>query len=269
MTTLIVTNDKGGTAKPLPMVYVPPDRQRDETTLATFAEGSGLNGPFLADLLSDYLQHERCGVALYASLAGRTALNALRAGYERFGEQTENHVRVLEELITTLGGDPLYVSPAARATCKTGTALVEGTFILAGSVDAVTQELVMLDAVLLAEARDHANWQFLAQLAELASGAAAEALVAAVAEVQPDEDEHLGWAGDTRSAMALALAESPAVMPDEQLIALEEALGQVPGTSVRAEATKAELYEQAQEEDIPGRSTMTKEELAEALTEET
>jgi hypothetical protein len=39
-------------------------------------------------------------------------------------------VEVLEELIAELGGDPGYVSPAARATEKAGSALLESTFLL-------------------------------------------------------------------------------------------------------------------------------------------
>jgi hemerythrin-like domain-containing protein len=38
--------------------------------------------------------------------------------------------------------------------------------------------------------------------------------------------------------------------------------------SSSGEATKAELYELAKEQDVPGRSTMTKDELASAVTEE-
>ena len=45
-------------------------------------------------------------------------------------------MRLLEELITgATGGDPQYVSPAARATEKAGAGLVESTYLLAGSVD--------------------------------------------------------------------------------------------------------------------------------------
>jgi hemerythrin superfamily protein len=39
------------------------------------------------------------------------------------------------------------------------------------------------------------------------------------------------------------------------------------GEAVPADATKTELYEQAKDLDVPGRSKMTKEELAEAVTE--
>ena len=75
-------------------------------------------------------------------------------------------VAILDQLIADLGRDPGYVSPAARAPEKAGTALLESTFLLGGSVDLLTQELVMLDAVLLAEGKDHANWSCLAGMVE-------------------------------------------------------------------------------------------------------
>jgi hypothetical protein len=76
----------------------------------------------------------------------------------------------------------------------------------------MTQELVMLDAVLLAEAKDRANWVCLATLAEsLPDGDARAAFTDAVNQVLPQEDEHLGWASDTRCTMISAQARSRAV----------------------------------------------------------
>lgn len=95
-----------------------------------------------------------------------------------------------------------YVSPAGRATEKSGIGLLESTFLLAGSVDLMTQELVMLDAVLLAEAKDHANWSCLAAMVEdLPGGDERDALQLAVDDVEVQEDEHLQWARDMRCSM--------------------------------------------------------------------
>ncbi len=93
-----------------------------------------------------------------------------------------------------------------------GAATLEATFLLGGSVDVMTQELVMLDAVMLAEARDHANWSFLSQLvAEVPDGPAKEALASAVGQVEPQEDNHLGWAQETRGKMMMLQAKSKAM----------------------------------------------------------
>jgi hypothetical protein len=53
----------------------------------------------------------------------------------------------------------------ARATEKAASGLLESTFLIDRSVDQLTAELVMLEAVMLAEAKDRANWMLLAEVA--------------------------------------------------------------------------------------------------------
>src|SRR5918994_4952790 len=209
MPTITPTAATGARSVPQEMTVVDPARTLAAEEKAAFLEGTGLNGPFVADLLSDMLAHERCGAHLYRSVQQRTNNPVLEERYRHFGEETVQHVAILEQLITELGGDPAYVSPGARATEKAGTGLLESTFLLGGSVDLLTQEQVMLDAVLLAEAKDHANWSCLAAMVEdLPEGDAREALEAAVEEVEVHEDEHLRWAQDTRCRMISLQATS-------------------------------------------------------------
>jgi len=222
MATLTPTTASGATAAVGPMVYVDPARVHPPTTFEELIGDSGLNGPFIADLLSDMLAHERAGSHLYRSVHGRTLNPVLESQYEHFGEETQEHVATLEDLIATLGGDPQYVSAAARATEKSGTGLVESTYLLGGSVDALTRELVMLEAVFLAEAKDHANWEGLGQLAPLLPDAARDPVAAAVEKVKTQEDEHLTWARKTRGQLVMLQAETPApppaITPPDELI---------------------------------------------------
>lgn len=212
MPTLIPTADTGATSEPSGLTHVDPARLLLPTEKDEFLAGSGLNGPFVADLLSDMTAHERGGAALYRSVGGRTHNPMLKQQYEHFEHQTIEHVEVLETLIARLGGDPGYVSPSARATERAGLSLVESTFLLGGSVDLVTQELVMLDAVLLAEAKDHANWSGLSQLvAEFPEGETRNAVQEAVDRVEPEEEEHIGWAQHTRAKLISAQVRSGAM----------------------------------------------------------
>jgi rubrerythrin len=256
--TTVVTKATGGTAKPVGVLYIEPDRQVPDAGSDTALVETGLEPAFTADLLSACLAHERCGVHLYRSVAARTTIDSLRERYERFGEETLEHVRLLEELITSTGGDPSYVSPSARATEKAGAGLVEGTYLLDGSVDADTAELAMLEAVALAETKDHANWELLAQLATAMSEGDVRAQLEAVSrEVLGQENEHLTWARDTRTQMLFGLATGGAAAPGpEEVIDLRS-------------MTKDELYATAQDLEIEGRSRMTKDELARAVSEQT
>lgn len=211
MPILTPTAAAGARSVPQEMTYVDPVRQVVPDELDEFLADTDLNGPFVADLLSDMLAHERCGAQLYRSLAGRTNNPLLKRQYEHFGDETVEHVAILEQLVDRLGGVPGYVSPAARATTRAGTGLLESTFLLTGSVDLMTQELVMLDAVLLAEAKDHANWSGLSKLAAgIPEGDVRDAFTEAVEQVEPQEDEHLSWATETRTKMIAVQATSRA-----------------------------------------------------------
>ena len=257
--TTVVTKATGGTAKPVGVLYIEPDLQMPGGKSTTALTDTGLDPAFTADLLSACLVHERCGVHLYRSVAARTTIEALRERYEHFGEETLEHVRLLEELIIATGGNPMYVSPSARATEKAGAGLVEATYLLDGSIDPTTAELAMLEAVVLAETKDHDNWELLAQLASAMNpGDVRTHLEAVSGEVLAQEEEHVTWARDARAQMLFGLATGGAPMPEpaDEVIDLSA-------------ATKDDLYAKAQELEIEGRSRMTKDELVQAVSEKT
>src|SRR4051812_30533526 len=161
MTILFPTKDKGATTKPATMVYAEPTQLVTDDMLRDQLPDLGMNTAFVADILSAMLTHERCGRHLYRSVEGRTNNPVLQAKYREFGQETERHAEILEQLIAQMGGNPSYVSPAARAVEGMDSKLVESTFMLSGSVDLMTAEMAMLDAVFLAESADHANWKAL------------------------------------------------------------------------------------------------------------
>jgi rubrerythrin len=261
--TVVVTRAVGATAKPVGLLYVEPELQMADAGSGTALEQTGLDPARMADLMSACVAHERCGVHLYRSVAGRTTMDDLRAQYEHFGEETLEHVRILEELIAGAGGDPHYVSPSARATEKAAAGLLESTYMLEGSVDPMTAELAMVEAVVLAETKDHGNWQLLALLAaQMQPGDVRTQLEAAVDTVLAQEEEHSGWAAMARTRMLFA-AITGGLEPPE--------VTEVRGDAVLdlSSMTKDELYTRAQELDIEGRSQMTKDELAAAVSEQT
>jgi rubrerythrin len=258
--TIVVTNGTGGTAQPVGAVYIPPDRQVPDAGSNTALRETGLDAAFVADLMSACLAHERCGAHLYRSVAGRTGDAELRSQYEHFGEETRQHVEKLEQLVVAAGGDPQYVSAAARATEKAGAGLLESTYLLSGSVDPMTAELVMLEAVMLAEAKDHGNWELLAQLAAaMADGDLRRNMETVASEVLAQEEDHYTWARDTRAQLLLSLAGAATAVGESSPSEVSADM---------AERSRDELYAEAQALGIPGRSRMTKEELRAALDEQ-
>jgi rubrerythrin len=202
---LTPTKDKGATALPNDVLYADPAAEVTEDSLRSqLAAVQGVDPVFLADVLSGYLQHERCGTHLYRSVAGRTANPVLKAKFEEFGAQTRRHVEILETLIGAAGGNPAFVSPMARASEAMDTKLLESTFLGSGALDPLTADMAMLDAVFIAESVDHANWEAMGKIAQqLDEGELRTAFEEAVGVVEAQEDEHLGWARDMRTKMTM------------------------------------------------------------------
>jgi rubrerythrin len=229
MSILTPTKDKGATALPNDMLYVDPQSRVDEDMLRTqLSAVQGVDPVFLANVLSGYLQHERCGTHLYRSVAGRTANPVLKAKFEEYGAQTRRHVEILETLIGAAGGNPAFVSPMARAIEAMDSKLLESTFLGSGALDPLTADMAMLDAVFIAESVDHANWEAMGKIAEqLDDGEIKTAFLEAVAEVEQQEDEHLGWARDMRSKMTMLQLD--ASMVAKGMAKMEEIVAKLKG----------------------------------------
>lgn len=254
----LTTKATGGKAPLMTTATVTaPDAAMPPQLLEAFLAGTGLNGPFLADLLSSFLAHEQGGLHLYRTAAGLTFDPTLREKYEEFGEETHRHIAIFEELITRLGGDPGYVSPAARLVEAMGAKIAEAAVMFPDGAHQEARELALLEAVVLAETKCHADWSFIQQLTDaLPDSDAKNAFAWAVGEVGDQEDEHVGWTSSAWTNLVMARATNgqlPFAEPDPQ-----------PSPS---DLTKDELYQQAVDADIPGRSKMNKEELATAIEE--
>ena len=189
-----VTNDVGGKTVPTAMTVVSPEQEMPIEVLREFAAGAGVDGRAFADLLSAFVAHERDGVHLYRAAAERTTNEEWRRRYEEFGVERAGHVQVYEELIERLGGDPAYVSPAARMMTYCNSKLLESALI-SGSVTPELVELADLESVLTSETNCHRNWELLGDLIErMPEGQVRGALADAVEQVEDDADKHLAWA---------------------------------------------------------------------------
>ena len=224
MTTLTPTKENGATTKGTEVIYTEPGRRMTEEMLPPLLVGSGLNAEFVTDLLSAVLTHERCGTHLYRTVAERTNNPMLKNQYVEFGRETERHAALCEQLVTTLGGNPNYVSPMARAVQGMDTKLLESTFLTSGGLDLMTQETAMLDAVIIAETVDHGHWELMEKMRDgLPEGELREAFSVAVDEVGPEEDEHLLWAKTTKERMVMMQATSSTMasmgMKAEEMVA--------------------------------------------------
>jgi ferritin-like metal-binding protein YciE len=153
--------------------------------------------PQLKELLLQSLEHERGGVKVYET-ALRCATNPqLKRHWGEYLEQTRNHVRVLMQTCNRLRIDPETASHGCKIVKALGTALVEAMELAQKGGDAAAAEIVACECVVLAETKDHLDWELIAACSKEAEGDEQEALREAAEEVEEQEDEHLyhtkGW----------------------------------------------------------------------------
>jgi len=151
----------------------------------------------LQELLLQSLAHERGGVKVYETALQCARNQDLKEEFSRYHQQTKKHVSILEQLCQSLKIDPSQQTPGVKVVDSLGRALVEAMELAlsAGKPDAA--EIVACECVVLAETKDHLDWQLLSACAREGNDPQANALKAAAEQVEDEEDEHLyhsrGW----------------------------------------------------------------------------
>jgi hypothetical protein len=151
----------------------------------------------LKELLLQSLVHERGGVLVYQTALECVVHDNLRAEWQKYLEQTKGHVELLTVACQALGLDPGEMTPGCQVVQHTGKSFVVAMKMALAAGDAAAAELVACESVMLAETKDHADWELIGECAKALEGDAAAALQAAYDEVEDQEDEHLyhtqGW----------------------------------------------------------------------------
>jgi hypothetical protein len=203
-----VQKDTGTTIKPGPMLEVAPGQVVTDADLADVAPGTGLNGPFLADLLASAAAHENDGKNLFQALGHMTANPMLQAKFKQFREESVVSVQGYEQLATRLGAPIMYISPAARMTEAMDAKLLEA-FLLSGSADPLVLELKAVEAVLLAATLCVANAALFEAIAVgLPDGDAKAAFDELLPPLRDAGERHLEWAASTQRTMVTSQAGS-------------------------------------------------------------
>jgi hypothetical protein len=209
LTLTRVTKDMGTTIKPGPMVVAPPEQAMTDAQLKDVAAGSGLNGPFIADLVVAMAAHENMAINMYRALQNLTTNPLLKSVFADFEEDSLVAVGVHARLMTELGIPMYYISPAARLTEGLDSHMIM-SFLAAGSADPLTIDLKTVEAVLLGATMCVANTSLLRNIANEAEGPAKAALETAVAELEGPQMQHLEWAQQTQRQMVMTLVKHPA-----------------------------------------------------------
>jgi rubrerythrin len=168
----------------------------------------------LNELLYQALETELGGVQVYTTALKCAVNDDLRKEWEEYLSQTENHVRIVREIFDKVGLDPEKQTPGRRVVKHIGESLVQAMELaLSSGGDPQAAEIVAAECVVLAETKDHLNWELIGESAKKLKGEVAQALKKAHDEVEEEEDEHLyhttGWCRE----MWIEALGMPAVLP--------------------------------------------------------
>jgi rubrerythrin len=167
----------------------------------------------VAELLYQALETEKGGIQIYETALKCAVNDELKEEWQEYLEQTRTHEQIMLEVMEQMGLDPETETPGREVVRHIGESLVEAMEMAleAGKPDAA--QLVACECVVLAETKDHLNWELIHEVADKSKGEQKQALTAAYERVEEEEDKHLyhttGWGRE----LWIETLGMPAVLP--------------------------------------------------------
>lgn len=178
------------------------------------------------ELLLQALETERGGIQIYTAAIEAAVNEDLRKEWEEYLEETRTHEQVLMRVFEQLELDTEASSPGREIVAHHGRSLVEAIQLAREAGDPDAAQLVAAECVVLAETKDHQNWELIGHVAERSSGPTAKVLKQAHEAVEKDEDHHLyhtkGWC---RELWIESLGFPAVLPPPEEVKNVETAIG--------------------------------------------
>jgi rubrerythrin len=188
------------------------------------------------ELLLQSLEHEKGGVKIYEAALKCVLNEDLKEEWERYYQETERHVQVLQDVCTQMQLDPEEETPGRKIVRDMGQSLVQAMQAALAAGDKEAAQCVAAECVTLAETTDHSNWELIGELSNKMTAAEGKALKEAYAEVEEQEDEHLyhskGW---LRELSLQALGLKAVLPPPEERKDVHSAIG---ASRAKAQRTK-------------------------------
>ena len=180
----------------------------------------------LEDLVLQMMETELGGEKIYRA-AIATAINGdLKEEWQGYLKETLHHQDVVRGLGATLGLNVDRQSPTRTVVGHIGKSLVQAIEMAQRTALPAAAQIVAAECVVLAETKDHSNWELLGRLAEVATGDIGKALRAAHEDVEQDEDHHLFHTKGWMRELAIQGLGMPAVLPPpEEVKQVETAIG--------------------------------------------
>lgn len=178
------------------------------------------------DLLYQALETELGGELVYKAALECAVNDDLREEWQGYLDETKTHQRVLLTVFEELNLDPNAALPSRAVVKHHGESLVVAIELAKSQGNPEAAQLVAAECVVLAETKDHQNWELIGLVAEKLSGPQAKVLQRAYDAVEKDEDHHLyhtkGWA---RELWIQSLGFPAVLPPPEEARNVETAIG--------------------------------------------
>ena len=208
-----------------------------------------MNRTQIEELLYQALETELGGVEVYATAIRCAQEDELREEWEKYHEQTKNHVRIVREVFEKLGLDPEKETPGRKIVRLKGQTLVRAMEMALKGGEPEAAQLVAAECVVDAETKDHMNWELIGEVAKKATGEEKKALSEAHDEVEDEEDEHLyhtmGW---TRELWIESLGLPAVLPPPEEEKDVKTAIGAARAKNARQEMLPGKKREKRAEQ---------------------
>ena len=150
----------------------------------------------------------------------------LRQEWQGYLDETRRHEQVLLEVFAQAGLDPEQQTPGQKIVGHLGKSLVQAMAMAQKAGDPAAAELVACECVVLAETKDHANWELIGHVVKHGRSDLIKTLKAAHDEIEPQEDHHLyhtkGWC---RELWIDSLGFPSVLPPPEEVKQVETAIG--------------------------------------------
>jgi rubrerythrin len=193
----------------------------------------------IAELLYQALETEEGGVKIYETALKCAQNEDLREEWEEYLEHTREHVEIVREAMEAFGLDPSVESPGRLVVRHIGESLVEAMQMALDSGLPDAAQIVATECVVLAETKDHLNWELIGMTAEKLKGDEGKALKEAYGKVEDQEDEHLyHTAGWSRELWVDSLGMPAVLPPTEEEKDVKTAVGAARAKAARKPSKK-------------------------------
>jgi ferritin-like metal-binding protein YciE len=178
------------------------------------------------ELILQSLEHELGGLQVYETALKCVVNDELREEWEKYLEETRSHVEALTTVCRRLEIDASEETPGRSVVRHLGAALVDAMEMALASGTPEAAELVACECVVIAETKDHLNWELIGKCAKKLRGDAARSVKEAHEQVEEQEDEHLyhsqGWC---RELWIQSLGMKAVLPPPEERKHVKTAIG--------------------------------------------